>query len=366
MTPTLILGIESSCDEPAAAVVADGRQVRANAVASQIDLHARYGGIVPEIASRAHLEAINHVIAAALTEAGAAASDLTAVAVTCEPGLIGSLIVGLMAAKTVAWTHDLPLVGVNHVMAHAYAAALDDEAIDYPAVALVCSGGHTALYRCDSPTRMDLLGATIDDAAGEAFDKVASILALGFPGGPAIQRAAAGGDPSVVPLPRSLLKGQSLDFSFSGLKTAVLYHVNGLPEGRRKGTGKRSRKSVQATRAASQPSAGKGIEHFSEQEVADLAASFQAAVVDVLVAKLRRAAMQAGAHTLILGGGVSANSALRSAATDLADKLGVRLRLPKMAYTVDNAAMIAGLGHHLLQAGQTADYGLQARATVQR
>ena len=362
--PTRILGIETSCDETACALVVDGRDVLASAVASQVDLHARYGGVVPEIASRAHIEAMGEVIDAALRAAGVDRRAIDAVAVTHEPGLIGSLLIGLMAAKTLAWVFGKPLIPVNHILAHAYAAALDDELIDYPAAALICSGGHTALYHCQSPTDLELLGSTIDDAAGEAFDKVASILQLGYPGGPVIDRVARDGDPAVVDLPRSMMKGDSLDFSFSGLKTAVLYHVNGLPGGRTEG--KRRKAGVQARRAASQPNAGKGIEQFTPQEVADLAASFQAAVVDVLIAKLGRAAERIGAKNLVIGGGVSANSALRAAAESLAAKLGCRLRLPKMAYTVDNAAMVAGLGYHLLQAGQTAGLDLQAHATVRR
>ncbi len=367
----LILGIESSCDETGAAVVADGRDVLSNVVASQIELHARFGGVVPEIASRAHIEAINTVIGRALDEAGVGADDLAAVAVTHEPGLIGSLLVGLMAAKTLAWAWELPLLGVNHVYAHAYAPALDAEPIDYPAVALVCSGGHTALYRCTAPTELELLGSTIDDAAGEAFDKVASILELGYPGGPAIDRTAREGDPKAVPLPRTLLRGQSLDFSFSGIKTAVLYHVNGLPGGAdaearrsRRRTPKR-RRPTQARREA-QPNAGRGIEHFTPDEVADLAASFQTAVVDVLRIKLRRAARAADARTLVLGGGVAANSGLRSAAEALADKLGATLRKPELRFCVDNAAMIAGLAHHDLAAGRTSDLALTAHATVRR
>ena len=359
-----ILGIESSCDETACAIVADGREVLANVVASQVDLHARFGGVVPEIASRAHIEAIGGVIDAAFQTAGVKRDEIDAVAVTHEPGLIGSLLIGLMAAKTLAWVFEKPLIPVNHILAHAYAAALDDEPIACPAAALICSGGHTALYRCESPTELELLGSTIDDAAGEAFDKVAGILDLGYPGGPVIDRVAAGGDPTVVDLPRSMLKDKSLDFSFSGLKTAVLYHVNGLPGSRREGRRRRSR--PQARRAASQPNAGKGIEQFTPQEIADLAASFQAAVVDVLIAKLRRTAERIGARSLVIGGGVSANSALRKAAERLAEKLGCRLRLPAMAYTVDNAAMVAGLGYHLLQAGHTAGLDLQAQATVRR
>ncbi len=348
-TSRILLGLESSCDETACAIVAGGREVLANVVASQIDLHARFGGVVPELASRAHIESINTVIEQALTQAGVDRCDLAAVAVTCQPGLIGSLLVGLMAAKTLAFAWSLPLVGVNHVYAHAWAAALDQDPIEYPAVALICSGGHTACYDCQSPTEMHLLGSTIDDAAGEAFDKVASLLDLGYPGGPAIDRAAQAGDPTAVNFPRPLLKGQSLDFSFSGVKTAVLYHVNGPP-------------TAPARRA--EPPAPRGLETFSDQQIRDIAASFQAAVVDVLRIKLRRAARQTGAKTLILGGGVAANSALRAAAGELADSLGARLRKPAMAYCIDNAAMIAGLGWHLLAAGQTADLDLPARATV--
>jgi len=347
-SPRLILGVESSCDETAAAVVADGREVRSSVVASQIELHARYGGVVPEIASRAHIEAIDTVIERALAQAGARPDDLAAVAVTDEPGLIGSLLVGLMAAKALAWAWSKPLIGVNHVYAHAYSPALDAEPIDYPAVALVCSGGHTALYRCDSPTEIQLLGSTIDDAAGEAFDKVASLLELGYPGGPAIDRAAREGDPAAVDFPRTLLKGQSLDFSFSGLKTAVLYHVRGVPGGRRPG--------------GDPPQRGP----LTPAEVADVAASFQAAVVDVLRIKLRRAVRQSGARTIVIGGGVSANSALRAAARTLAEKLGCELRLPELAYCVDNAAMIAGLADHHLRAGRTDGLDLAAHPTVRR
>jgi N6-L-threonylcarbamoyladenine synthase len=353
---TYLLGIETSCDETACAVVADGREVLSNVVASQIDLHARFGGVVPEIASRAHIEAINTVLAEALEASGVAVEEIAAVALTSEPGLIGSLLVGLMAAKTLAWVWDVPLVAVNHVYAHAYSPALDAEPIEYPAAALICSGGHTALYRCDSPTRLELLGSTTDDAAGEAFDKVASILRLGYPGGPAIDAAAARGDPEAVPFPRTLLRGQSLDFSFSGLKTAVLYHVNGQPGAIRPGR----------AGAVQRPPEKRGIENFSPEEVADVAASFQAAVVDVLRIKLRRAARRIGARSLVLGGGVSANSALRAAAAALAERLGCALRMPELRFCIDNAAMVAGLGYHYLMAGRTADLDLSARATVRR
>jgi N6-L-threonylcarbamoyladenine synthase len=250
---SLILGIETSCDETSCAVVADGRTVLSNVVASQIDLHARFGGVVPEIASRAHIEAVNTVIAQALAASGVRPENLSAVAVTNEPGLIGSLLVGLMAAKTLAWVWDRPLIGINHVYAHAYAAALEAPPIEYPAAALICSGGHTALYRCGSPTDLELLGTTIDDAAGEAFDKVACILKLGYPGGPVIDKVARDGDPAAVDFPRTLLRGASLDFSFSGIKTAVLYHVNGVPganrEPRTTGNGQSRRAGSNGQRA---------------------------------------------------------------------------------------------------------------------
>jgi len=340
----IILGLESSCDETSCAIVADGRRVLSNVVASQIELHARYGGVVPEIASRAHIEAVNTVIAQAMERSAVVVGDISAIAVTHEPGLIGSLLVGLMAAKTLAWVWDRPLVAVNHVFAHAYAPALDDDPIEYPAVALVCSGGHTALYRCISPLEMELLGSTIDDAAGEAFDKVAQILKLGFPGGPAIDRIARSGDPAAVRFPRSLLAGGSLDFSFSGLKTAVLYHVHGVP-GRARNRSDRT---------------------LSPRQQADIAASFQAAVVDTLRIKLRRAAGLVKPRSLILGGGVAANSTLRDAAGELGGRLGISVRVPQMEYCLDNAAMIAGLGYHYLQARRLADLRLEARATVRR
>ncbi len=360
-----ILGIESSCDETACAIVADGQEVLANVVSSQIDVHARFGGVVPELASRAHIEAINTVIDEALTQTGLGPDDIDAISIANEPGLIGSLLVGLMAAKTLAWAWGKPLVPVNHVCAHAYSPALNGDPIAYPAVALVCSGGHTALYHCQSPTDLELIGSTIDDAAGEAFDKVASILKLGFPGGPAVDRAARAGDPKAIEFPRSRLKGQSLDFSFSGLKTAVLYHVNGLPESKRS-RGKKNRQGPHAQRLASQPNAGKGIEHFSEQEIADVAASFQQAVVDTLVIKVRRAVEATSAKTVVLGGGVSANGALRAAMGQMAEKHNCVLRLPELKYCVDNAAMSAALAYHYYQTGCMADLDLAASPTVRR
>jgi len=367
----LLLGIETSCDETSAAVVAEGRHVLSSVVASQIDLHARYGGVVPEIASRAHLEAMNAVLKEALRRAGVGPADLSGVAVVNSPGLIGSLLIGLMAAKTLAWTWDLPLLAVNHVHAHAYSPTLDEGPIEYPACALVASGGHTSLYRCLSPLELELLGTTIDDAAGEAFDKVAAILKLGFPGGPAIDRAAREGDPQAIRFPRSLLHGQSLDFSFSGIKTAVLYHVQGVPGGARKKSAGAS--PLAEGRACNLLHAeGEGETPRVQPEVArptntaDIAASFQAAVVDVLRIKLRRAAQLTGARSLIVGGGVAANSALRQACEELAQKLRCTLRLSAMKYCGDNAAMVAGLGWHLLQAGRIAGLDLEALATAKR
>ena len=354
----LILGIETSCDETSAAVVAGGRRVASSVVAGQIELHARFGGVVPEIASRAHLEAINTVIEQALARAGVGRADLSAVAVVNSPGLIGSLLVGVMAAKTLSWAWGLPLVAVHHVHAHAYSPALDGEEIEYPACALVASGGHTSLYRARSPLELELLGTTLDDAAGEAFDKVAAILRLGFPGGPALDKAARGGNPQAVRFPRPLLHGQSLDFSFSGIKTAVLYHVHGVPGAVRpkKGTGYFSRRGKSSLSPFS----------ASTQAIADIAASFQAAVVDVLRIKLRRAAQLTGAKSLIVGGGVAANSALRAACEELAGKLRCTLRLPQLKYCGDNAAMVAGLGWHYLRAGVHADLNLEAFPTAKR
>ena len=356
---TIILGLESSCDETSCALVADGRCVLSNVVASQVELHRRFGGVVPEVASRAHIEAISPVLTEALSAAGVAPPGIAGIAVTSEPGLIGSLLVAVMAAKTLAWAWEKPLLAVNHVHAHAYSPTLEAEPIDYPAVALVVSGGHTALYACRSPVDVTALGQTIDDAAGEAFDKVASILNLGYPGGPVVDRAAQGGRPGSINLPVTLLEGQSLDFSFSGLKTAVLYHVNGVPN---------ARLSPQAV-AAKGPGYGKGAANLSPREIADIAASFQAVVADVLAIKLRRAVEQCAARgpairSIAVGGGVAANSVIRARLAAVAGKLGCALRLAPLKYCTDNAAMIAGLGYHHLLAGRRAGLDLEATATM--
>jgi N6-L-threonylcarbamoyladenine synthase len=311
---TLVLGIETSCDETAAALVMGGSDVVSSVVSSQIDLHVPYGGVVPEVASRAHLDLLNPVIARAIVEAGVAERRIDAVACTVGPGLIGSLLVGVSAAKALALSWDVPFVAVNHLEAHLYAALLDDPTIELPIVVLLVSGGHTMLVEMREHGRYRLLGQTIDDAAGEAFDKVARFLGLGYPGGPAIERVAAAGDPRAIEFPRAM-RNDGLDFSFSGLKTAVMNHVRANPD----------------------------------VDAADVAASFQAAVVDVLVHKARRAAAQVGAKGLALGGGVAANSKLREDLLDACAADGLHGFLPSRAMCTDNAAMIAAAGWHRLR-----------------
>jgi N6-L-threonylcarbamoyladenine synthase len=314
-----ILGIESTCDETAASVVVDGWDVRSNVVASQEKLHEKYRGVVPEIASRAHIENILPVTREALSKAACGLADIDAVAVAHRPGLIGSLLIGVTAAKTLAWSLGKPLIGIDHVHAHLYSVVLEtNEQPPMPAVGLVVSGGHTALYRVRSWTDVTLVGSTIDDAVGEAYDKVSAILGLGYPGGPIIDRLAREGDSSTNRFPRSLLGRDSLDFSFSGLKTAVLYRVQGVP-------GKR----------------GPAPSALDEQGRRDVAASFQAACVATIVEKLRRAVRRFGARSVIVGGGVSANAGLREALATFA----IPVHFPPMRYCTDNAAMIAGLAH---------------------
>jgi N6-L-threonylcarbamoyladenine synthase len=334
----LILGIETSCDETSAGVVADAYDVRSNVVATQFDLHAKFGGVVPEIASRAHIENLDGVVREAMERAGASRDSIDAIAVTYTPGLVGCLLIGVTAAKTLAWAWSKPLIGINHVEAHACSAAVALGRAPWPAVALVVSGGHTSLYHVQDFVRIERLGGTTDDAAGEAFDKVASILALGYPGGPIIDRVAAEGNPNAVDFPRTMLAPDSLDFSFSGLKTAVLYHVHG--PGKTRG----------------------GLERLTPRSTADIAASFQAAVVDVLVAKTMLAVERTGTQTVVLGGGVAANRRLRSELARACERTGVTLHLTPMQYCTDNGAMIAALGHHRLTAGEIASLDLEARA----
>lgn len=351
---TRILGLETSCDETAAAVVEDGRRVRSSVVASQHALHERYQGVVPEIASRAHLERISPVVRDALRDADLTLDDIDAIAVGNRPGLIGSLLVGVSAAQALAWATGKPLIGIDHVQAHLYAAALGAEHGDvpYPALGLVVSGGHTSLYAVRSPTQLEVIGRTIDDAVGEAYDKAAVILQLGYPGGPKVDALAQRGDPAAHDLPRSLLGPDSLDFSLSGLKTALLYAVRGQPTGR----GKEARFERSA-------------EDLSDAQRADLAAAFQAAVVDTLIIKLERALDHLAdrgepAQSIIIGGGVSANSLLRTRVQDLGERRGLPVHIPALAYCLDNAAMIAGLADAYHRLGRVADLDLPAIATT--
>ncbi|MGD2094540.1 MAG: tRNA (adenosine(37)-N6)-threonylcarbamoyltransferase complex transferase subunit TsaD [Phycisphaerales bacterium] len=337
-----ILGIETSCDETAAAVVADGRIVKSSVVASQTKLHEKYGGVVPEIASRAHIEKIYPVIKEAIEQSNITRDDIDAIAVANQPGLTIALVVGVTAAKTLSFTWEKPLIAINHLHAHLQSAILSEEKLELPAVALIVSGGHTCLYDYHSPLEPELLGSTIDDAAGEAFDKVATILKLPYPGGPNIEKAAADGDPKAIKFPRSMLGRDSLDFSFSGIKTAVLYHCRGQDM---KGDDK--------------------VDLMSRQEIADIAASFQAAVVDVLVKKTKRAAKKIGAKTVLLGGGVAANNKLRTDLQEMCDNTTppIKLLVAPKQYCTDNAVMVASLAYHKYKAGIFADLSLEPKAS---
>ncbi len=336
-----ILGIETSCDETAAAVVTDGKLVRSSVVASQGHLHSQYGGVVPEIASRAHIESLYPVLAEAMAKAGVTKDDIDAIAVANQPGLTIALIVGVTAAKTLSFVWGKPLIAVNHVHAHLQAAMLQAEHLELPAVALAVSGGHTCLYDCESALDLRLLGTTTDDAAGEAFDKVASILKLGYPGGPVIEKAARTGNPRAIDFPRTMLGPDSLDFSFSGIKTAVLYHCRGQD-------------MLGENRVAS----------MSQREIADIAASFQAAVVEVLVRKTMRAAEKINARTVLVGGGVAANSVLRSELEEACRRKGCALLVAAKSLCTDNAVMIASLAWHKYKAGLFADLALEPKATA--
>lgn len=351
----LTLGIETSCDETGIALVRDGRHVICNRVLSQIPLHERFGGVVPEIASRAHVEAITREVQACLAEGGldtsAGPPALDAIAVAHRPGLVGSLLVGVTAAKSLAWAWGLPLIGVDHIHAHIYSAAMTarhpetgelvrDEDV-FPAVSLVVSGGHTSIYRSQSWTEHELLGATLDDAVGEAFDKAASILGLEYPGGPAISRHALEGDRRAIPFKKARMEGRSLDFSFSGIKTAVLYHTRGQ-DGRKDGP---------------------LVEGLS---IPDVCASFEDTVVGTIVTKLGWAMEACEARTALIGGGVAANGWLRQNLDELAKERGARVLYPPRELCTDNGAMIAGLGHQLLQSGSRSDLSLDADPVTAR
>ena len=334
-----ILGIESSCDDTACAVVEDGEKILSNVVSSQDRIHAAFGGIVPEVACRKHIENILPVLGESLNDANVRLDDIDALAVTSRPGLIGALLIGVTAAKSLSWALDVPLVDVDHIQAHIYGAWMGEAKPPLPALSLVASGGHTSLFKTESPLEHALLGATADDAAGEAFDKVANILQLGFPGGPAIEKAAKKGDPGRLDLPRSWINAEHFNFSFSGLKTAVLYRCLG------------------------QNASKEDIENasYTPAFVADVAASFQEAVVDVLVAKTCSAAEQNSAESVILGGGVAANSLLRQRLSEETERSGLRLIMAPWELCRDNAAMIAGLAFHLRKTGREADLRLEAQ-----
>jgi N6-L-threonylcarbamoyladenine synthase len=319
----LVLGIETSCDETAVALIEDGVTVRANVVGSQTEEHRPYGGVVPEVAARAHLDLLIPVIDGALVEGGCTYDDVDAVAVTTGPGLIGALLVGVAAGKALALAQDVPFIGVNHLEGHVCAVQLEFGPLQPPLVGLVVSGGHTSLVLLDERGGFSTLGATIDDAAGEAFDKIARFLGLGYPGGPEIDRLAAEGDPGALAFPRALLHERGYDFSLSGLKTAVVRELR-----RREATGE-------------------------AVDLADLAASFQEAIVDVQVAKTVRAATEHGVEQVTVVGGVAANSRLRERMREACDKAGLRLVIPAPALCTDNGAMIAAAGWNRLEAGQT-------------
>ncbi|MFQ5521687.1 MAG: tRNA (adenosine(37)-N6)-threonylcarbamoyltransferase complex transferase subunit TsaD [Candidatus Methylomirabilia bacterium] len=325
----LALGIETSCDETAAAVLADGQKILASVVASQDTIHASYGGVVPELASRRHVEVILPVIEQALGDAGVALRDLDGIAVTQGPGLVGSLLVGCSVAKALAYVHRLPLVGVNHLEGHVFSPVLVEPKPEHPFLALVVSGGHTALYLAPEPLRYRLIGQTRDDAAGEAFDKVAKLLGLGYPGGPIIERTAKAGDPHAIQFPVAQMTDGARDFSFSGIKTAVSLFVR---------------------------------QHapLSERMVADVAASFQATTVKMLVRKTVKAALHLSVKRIVLTGGVAANSALGAALRNEALDRGWELFIPPPSLCTDNAAMIAAAGHVRLLAGERAPLTMNA------
>jgi len=344
---SIVIGIETTCDETGAAIVRDGAFVLSNVVRSQVPLHLKYGGVVPEIAARAHIEWLNNIIDLALGQAQVKPEQIDAIGVAHCPGLVGCLLVGVSAAKALAFAWNRPLVGVNHVHAHLYAALLaDSDSVSerlrpaLPALGLVISGGHTSLYLVEDFARLKRLGSTVDDAVGEAFDKVAAILQLGYPGGPLVEKLSANGDSGAIPFPVSLLGKDSLDFSFSGLKTAVLYYVNGA-----RGT----------QRDAST---------MSPYAKADVAASFQRAAADVLCMKLRRALECYNVRSVIVGGGVSANAVIRKALLDVGASRGLPVFLPSLRYCTDNAAMIAGLASELHRGNHFDGLDLTAIATV--
>jgi N6-L-threonylcarbamoyladenine synthase len=341
----LVLGIETSCDETAAAVVRDGNTVLSDVIVSQIDVHREYGGVVPELASRKHIEAISVVVEEALKRAGTRPEDLEGIAVTRGPGLIGSLLVGIATAKAMALALNVPLCGVHHLQGHLFAASLERRDIGFPFAGLVVSGGHTSLYHVTGPFEIELVGRTRDDAAGEAFDKVAKLLGLGYPGGPVIEQESRGVDAGKLRFPRALMEKHELDFSFSGLKTAVLRRLEdvfGVPHG--------------TDRPGSfHPFVPPEVVQAASNEIRIVAAAFQDAVVDVLVTKGLRCARACGVDKLVICGGVAANRALRERMSVEARKAGIEPVFPSIGLCTDNAAMIAARGHTMLAAGMSDD-----------
>ena len=323
----LVLGIDTSCDDTSAAVVEDGTRIVSNIVSSQDEIHSKYGGIVPELASRRHIEMIWPVVDEALKGAKADLEDLSAIAVSHGPGLIGSLLVGVCFAKSLSYVKQIPMIAVNHLEGHVASIYLEESSPDYPYLALIVSGGHTSIYRVDGFGLYTELGRTRDDAAGEAFDKVAKLLGFGYPGGPIIDKVASEGDPDAIRFPRAKLPG-SHDFSFSGLKTAVLNHTKKSPESRKE----------------------------------DIAASFQKAVVDILISKVLEASRSEKISRIMLSGGVSANSELRSGITKIAKEEGVEVFLPSICLCTDNAAMIASAGYFRFKEGAVSNYSLNPKA----
>jgi len=330
----LVLGIETSCDETAVGIVEDRFTLRANVIASQVELHAPYGGVVPEVAARAHLELLLPTIDQALVEAGARLSDVDAIAVTSGPGLVGALLVGVSAAKGLALGYEMPLVGVNHLRAHVEAAQLEYGELQPPLVALVVSGGHTSIVVLGEDGSFRQLGGTIDDAAGEAFDKIARFIGLGYPGGPEIDRLARSGDPTAFAFPRAMLRDEGYDMSLSGLKTAVIRELRRMEAARQ------------------------------EPNLADVAASFQEAIVDVQLAKTLAAAADEGLDQVVLAGGVAANSRLRERFATECDRNGQRLVVPSIGLCTDNGAMVAASGANRFAAGEADDLDLAVDANL--
>jgi N6-L-threonylcarbamoyladenine synthase len=334
----LILGIESSCDETAAAVVRDGREIVSSIIASQIDLHRPWGGVVPELASREHLEKIEAIVAEAIHEAGVELRDIDAVAVTQGPGLIGSLLVGVCYAKSLAYSLDIPLVGVNHIEGHVYSVAFENPEVQFPALALIVSGGHTNIFYVPEEGSYRVVSRTRDDAAGEAFDKVAKMLGLGYPGGPVIEKLSVEGDENAIRFPRAKISDGRPDLSFSGLKTAVSRYL------------KEHHVSV--------------IEGEPSREVRDIAASFQKAVVNALVGTMEKLASDLRPKTLIVAGGVACNGELRRAAEKAGEKLQIPVYFPSKHLSTDNAAMIAAAGYLQFKHNRTADLRMTADITM--